>query len=65
MLIDGSKVRAAREKTGKKVTAVAASIEMSAPWLYALEAKTEPVEMKAHTAHALARVIGAKVGDLI
>jgi transcriptional regulator with XRE-family HTH domain len=65
MLVSGSKVRWARENKGKKVAAIATSIDMSATWLYALESKEEPVEVKAPLVHALARVLGVKVGDIL
>lgn len=64
MLIDGSKAKAAREVKGKKVAEIAVAVDMSATWLYALEGKTA-VEVKAPTAHALARVLGVKVGELV
>lgn len=65
MMIDGSKVNTLREKKLKKVAEVAAAIDMSATWLYALESKDKPVDVKAPTAHALARVLGVKVGDIL
>jgi transcriptional regulator with XRE-family HTH domain len=65
MLVSGSKVKWAREQKGKKVAAIATAIDMSATWLYALESKEEPADVKAPLVHALARVLDVKVKDIL
>ena len=63
MIINGTKVKELRGDKRLSAAQLGAAIEMSHTWVFSIEAKEE-AEVKTHTAHALARVLGVKVRDL-